>query len=653
MPVDAAQFEQAKARIQQWVREIAVLSRSNVALPDFFAQFLDRVVRCIDAHGGAIWLLGNQEFQLCCELHMSDIGFQSNPSQRSGVLRALKDVLDNKRPLVVSPLGPDIYAHSTTSMAGAAVDEPGIVNQSRYPLYYVPLMVDQQAVGVLHIWQKPHRDPKTNQEFITFLTSVSTYAESYLKSRKMAELAREVQQWQKLLAFSNSLTGQLDEMQIATLATNHGREILGCDRCVVVTKSGNKWSVASVSGAAQPQKKSQLVKLLAALGESIPDEGTKMYCRGDTKHTSREADAYFSESNLNGVLALPIKSRDGKRLGTFLAETVSDKPWTEPAQRMAALLVEPIGHTLAASREFHDLPLLPVMQQLRKTKTALLGPRRNRILATIGIPVALLLVLIFMPWKLKVEGDCTLLPSVRAVAPSEIGGRISEVLVREGDEVRAGQVLARLDDTKINLDLAVARQEKARFETEADKFRVAGDEGQRRVAELQAELAAHEIARLKHDLTLCEIKSPIAGHVLTKDLHLKVGQVLQEGDVFCEIANLDRWQCVIDVRESDVSQIEEQLRDGNEVPVDFILYSHTTQKRQASVRSLAAISQLSTAADRHNVYQVTAEVDPDPALAREFKPGYTGRAKLDAGWHMAGYAFTRRFVNFVRVEWLF
>lgn len=653
MPVDTAQFEQARARIQQLVREIAATSRTSIPLPEYFPQFLDKVIRSIDAQGGAIWLLANNDLQLFCDVRLGDIEFESNPTQKQGVLRALKDVIENKRPLVVSPIGPDIFPQSVSSVAGTAVDEPGIFNQTRFPLFYVPLMVDHQAVGVLHIWQKAHRDPKASQEFITFLTSVSTYAESYLKSRKMADLAREVQQMQRLLQLSNALAGQLDESQIATLAVNHAREILGCDRCAVVTKRREKWSVVSVSAVAQPQKKSQLVKLMAELAASIPDGAAKMFCRGDSQRTSGEADAYFSESNLSSVLALPIQGKDGPRIGTFLAESVIDKPWPETLQRTAALIIDPLARSLVTAREYRDLPMLPVMKAAQKTKTVLLGPQRNRALAKVGIPVALLLAFIFMPWKLRVEGDATVLPSARAVAPAEIGGRIVEVFVREGDDVRAGQTLAKIDDTRIKLDLAVARQEKARWETEAGRQAATGDEGQRRVAELQADLATHEIARLEHDLVLTELKSPIDGRVVSKDLHLKVGQVLQQGEGFAEITNLDRWEVVINVRESDVSQIEEQLRDGQEVPVDFLLYSHSTDKKQAVVRELWKIGQLSTAADRHNVYQITADVITTGHLAREFKPGYTGRAKLDAGWHTAGYVFTRRFLNFVRVEWLF
>jgi len=653
MPVDTSQFEQAKARIQNWVREIAALSRTNVPIADYFGQFLERVVRCVDAHGGAIWLLGNQEFQLLCEIRIDDIEFKTNPAQRSGILRSLKDVVENKRSLVVSALGPDVFPHSVTSAPGAPLDESAIANQTSYPLFYVPLMVDQQAVGVLHIWQKPHRDPKANQDFITFLTSVSAYAESYLKSRRITELARELQQQQKLIAFSSALAGQFDETQIGVLATNHVREILGCDRCVLVSKRGENWNVASVSGVAQPQKKSQLVKVLTALGESIPDGETKLFVRGDATRTSPEADTYFSESNLDSVIAIPLKDKSGQRLGTFLAESAAKTPWPDALQRTATWVTEPITSALSASREYHDLPLLPVMKTAQKTKRAFLGPKRNRTLAMVGVPLGALLILAVMPWKLKIEGDCTLLPTARAVAPCEIEGRVAQVLVREGDDVREGQPLARLDDAKIRLDLAVARQEQARWETEADRQRVAGDEGQRRVSELQAQLAARQVAKLEHDLALCEIRSPIDGRVVTKDLHLRVGQVLQTGEVFTEIARLDRWECVINVRESDVSQIDDRLRAGHEVPVRFILYSHTTDEKQGVVRGLSKVSQLSTASERHNVFQVTADVAPDPMLARELKPGYTGRAKLDAGWHMASYVFTRRFLNFLRVEWLF
>lgn len=651
MSVETAQFEQAKARIQNWVREIAVLSRTNTPVPEYFAQFLERVVKCIDAHGGAIWLHGAQEVQLLCDIRLDDIEFKTNPEQRNGVLRAIKDVIENKRPLVVGPLGPDLEPQS--AMSDFATDNPSIVNQTKYPLFYVPLMVDNQAVGVLHTWQRPYRDPKTNQDFITFLTSVSTYAESYLKSRKMVELARESQQYQKLLLLSNALAGQLDETQICLTAVNHAREILNCDRCVITSKHGDKWSVTSVSGVAQPQKKSQLVKMLAALAESVPDGETKMFVRGDEKRASKEADAYFSESNLNSVLALPIKAKDGKRLGTFLAESAGKNPWPEILNRTAALLLDPLGLAITTAREYKELPLLPVMQQVHKTKAALLGPKRHRTLAKIGIPIVALVILAFMPWKLTVEGDCTLLPTLRAVVPTEIGGRITQVLVKEGDDVRIGQVLAKLDDTKIKLDLAVARQEKARWEAEAGRQRTAGDEGQRRVAELQAELASHQIVKLEHDLALTEIRSPLEGRVLTKDLHLRVGQVLQDGEVFAEVANLDRWECVINVREADVSQIDERLRHGKPVYADFILYSHTTQRKSAVVNDRSKVGQLSTAAERQNVFQVTADVTAEGDLAREFKPGYTGRAKLDTGWRVAGYVFTRRFLNFLRVEWLF
>src|SRR6185295_5505514 len=120
------------------------------------------------------------------------------------------------------------------------------------------------------------------------------------------------------------------------------REILGCDRCVLVSKHGDEWSVTSVSGVARPQKKSLLVKVLAALGESIPDTETKMFIRGDAGRTSKEADTGFSESNLNSIVAVPIKGKDGNRLGTFLAESAAKTPWPDVLQRTVTQITEPL-----------------------------------------------------------------------------------------------------------------------------------------------------------------------------------------------------------------------------------------------------------------------------------------------------------------------
>ncbi len=78
----------------------------------------------------------------------------------------------------------------------------------------------------------------------------------------------------------------------------------------------------------------------------------------------------------------------------------------------------------------------------------------------------------------------------QATVSAEITGRISEVLIEEGAEVTAGQVLARLDDTRARFDLATARAGLA-----ASRDTVRSLEAQLREAEIVVERAERLVER--------------------------------------------------------------------------------------------------------------------------------------------------------------
>ena len=67
----------------------------------------------------------------------------------------------------------------------------------------------------------------------------------------------------------------------------------------------------------------------------------------------------------------------------------------------------------------------------------------------------------------------------RATVSSKVTGKVMEIFVEEGKEVRRGQVLARLDDTQIRADLDVARAQ-----LEASRRGAAEDEARLREAEI-------------------------------------------------------------------------------------------------------------------------------------------------------------------------
>jgi multidrug resistance efflux pump len=86
-----------------------------------------------------------------------------------------------------------------------------------------------------------------------------------------------------------------------------------------------------------------------------------------------------------------------------------------------------------------------------------------------GNPVALLIVLLivlagFLPWELKISGDFTMLASNRVSVTPQVLGNLKKIYVEQGTRVRAGDVLAEIE----NLELSNSYED-AKGELEAQK----------------------------------------------------------------------------------------------------------------------------------------------------------------------------------------
>lgn len=168
----------------------------------------------------------------------------------------------------------------------------------------------------------------------------------------------------------------------------------------------------------------------------------------------------------------------------------------------------------------------------------------------------------------------------RSIVAPRIPGRLAAVLVEEGQRVRAGQVIARLDDedaraalsqAEARADAAEARLAAARVASEQasrNREREAADDASRTAtadalaaaAELAAARAAIEGARLQLEQT--EIRAPFDGTVVRK--LADVGAVLapaaiSELDVggVVEVVDLDALEVEAEVSEEELPRLHE------------------------------------------------------------------------------------------------
>jgi len=146
----------------------------------------------------------------------------------------------------------------------------------------------------------------------------------------------------------------------------------------------------------------------------------------------------------------------------------------------------------------------------------------------------------------------------RIAGPSHPSVVISEVLVREGDRVEQGQVLAVLDSypvyqatvTRLEAELERARNEQARYRSLSRDGIVSTSEREQwetRVAGLEADLMA---ARVELDWT--QVRSPIQGQVL--EVHTRAGERVGPAGIV-EIGRTHEMFAIAEVYETDVTKL--------------------------------------------------------------------------------------------------
>lgn len=149
-------------------------------------------------------------------------------------------------------------------------------------------------------------------------------------------------------------------------------------------------------------------------------------------------------------------------------------------------------------------------------------------------------------------------PWTRLELISKIAGSIEEVLVQEGDSVKEGDIIAKIesDDYRIALDRATAAYKLAKADFERDKSVYA--KGAIPTAELDARETNMQTAKADLDnatllLSRCTIKAPINGVI--RSLDAKVGLYLGIGDPIGRILQIDKVKAVIGIPESDITAV--------------------------------------------------------------------------------------------------
>jgi len=235
---------------------------------------------------------------------------------------------------------------------------------------------------------------------------------------------------------------------------------------------------------------------------------------------------------------------------------------------------------------------------------------------------------VFCPLPMRVTGDAVVAAQHMVTVAAPVDGNVEAVYVHEGQRVAVGDVLGSLNDWQWRTELATseAKYQQAVLVMQGDLSHNAAESGADRA---QAEYLRSEVerARTRHDSA--ELRSPIAGIVVTPNLQNIAGQHLDAGAAFAQVLDLNSANIQIQIPERDAAL----LAPGQLAAIKLDSYPQRTWRDRVFVVSPEAL-----AGDGDRTFAAEVPVENSDAMLRA---GMTGKAKIFIGWRPAGYVLLR------------
>ncbi len=578
----------------------------------------------LDCQAVNVWLLQGDESLVLMQQAGTDPTVHEGARQKPGEGIA-GDVSDSGEPVLIDSPDDERLSQRNTDIEEGAV----------FSLMVAPLIDRGALVGVVEAVNRLDGNPFDEDELFA-LTTLTETAVGALHNASLLMAERKVEILEALVKTSGEITSTLDLDRVLQAIVNGPAAVVPYERAGIALDQRGGIHLKAVSGTTQlnaddPQYRGlrDILKWGAVLSEPLLVTQRGEEIDSDREETRAKFREYFAETGMRACHVVPLADEEG-RLGILLFESSDPDFLSEAHFEMIKVLASQATVALRNASLYKEVPFIGVLQPLLDKKKKFLALEKHRRATLIGAAVAASLFLVAFPMPLRVDGTAVVAPAHMAHLGADFEGIIKDVNVREGDVVKKGTVIARLEDWEYRSALAAA---KAKYETavaQMDHALANNDGTEAGMQRAQADYWSSELTRAQERLDRTSIRSPIDGVVATPQLENMVGRKLKVGDSFVDV--VDNSQAMVDVAvtENDVSL----LRSGEKASLKLDGFPELTFHGQVAVVSPQGVVQN----DEHVFFARVSVANPNGAL----RSGMQGRGKVSTGWRPAGVVMFRK-----------
>ena len=504
-----------------------------------------------------------------------------------------------------------------------------------------PLRKDDEVLGVVELVNRTDGGAFTEDDLF-MLSSVSEQAAVALHNANLLESERKVHALDALLKISQEITSTLDLDHVLSTVVHQASSVVPFDRCVIGFFDRGKFVLGAVSGETEVPKSREMDDLRNRLEWVAQQNGPVSADMFEDGWHTRPEDAraqigpFLEEHEENGFYALPLRDDQG-RLGVLALLSGDADFLSENNRETVAILASQTTVAIRNAQLYQQVPLANLLQPFSQRKKKFLAAMpQSRWVQYARRAAAVIAFLVLVPWPMRVSTDATVVPAERRTVSAIDGGVVRRVFVHEGDLVQAGQVLAQLDSSDDQMKLAEADAALSQSRRELAEAEFRNDPSAAGQAKIRGEMHQAQVEFEQQRVAESQLRSPIAGMVITSKVQDETGSMIKSGESFCEIVAQDRMAAEMSVPENDLALVQ----PGKKVVLKLNAYPTTTF--DGEVDRIGAQTKAEAGDQYFIVRAIFANRD---GLART---GMVGRGRIRAGggwfqsgWYPVGYTLLR------------
>ncbi len=604
--------------------DIEKVFNSTLEFDNLLPIICTKVQELLNAQGVNLWLIAGESIQL---MHQGGVDPTVHEGATQGPNDGVAGAMAESGEAVVIDSETDERLQKRNEVLGG--EEGGV-----FSLIAAPMVQDGSLVGVIEVVNRVTGIP-FDEDDLFMLTQTADVAANALHNASLLQAERKVEILQTLVTVSQEITSTLHMDRVMEAIVNGPQAVIPYERASLGLEEHGKFRLTAISGMSQiiptdPDTKrvDTLLRWASSLNQEIFVQQFEEIIEADREETKEKFAKYFEETGMRAFYALPLGDEEG-RVGILAYESSDAEFLSEAHIEMIKVLAGQATVALRNASLYKEVPFIGVIEPLIQRKERFMRMEKHRRMTYIAMAAAICLFLVAFPWPMRVDGDAEVAPGRTAHVAPVNDGVVTQVLVREGQRIQQGSLLAQMDDADQRSALAAAQAKYNAAIAEMNRALAANDgavAGQKRI---EADYWQGEVGRAQSRLADTQLRSPINGVVATPHVENLAGRKLGAGEAAVEVLNTDSAVVDVAIAEKEVAL----LKPGASASVKLEGFPTKTFRGKVAV-----ISPKSDADKEHRFFYARVEI---PNANGDIRAGMQGRGKVSVGWRPAGYALFR------------